>query len=188
MADFGADEASSKSESPEQEDQGSEDRSLLHQRLAIRELIDTEVSYLHMLRLCASDIRSHLQQLPPGDLDILFSNIDDIIQVSSRFLRGLQETACREEEQAHLIGNLFLEFQEEFEQVYKVYCANYDQALLLVKAYQKEPELQKEIQGIIEAAIGLPSTPSCCRKFWRTHLQMPAPTLPFREPPLPSRM
>ena len=46
-----------------------------------------------------------------------------------------------------------MEFQEEFEQVYKVYCANYDQALLLVKAYQKEPELQKEIQGIIEAAM-----------------------------------
>ncbi|XP_052011686.1 rho guanine nucleotide exchange factor 37 isoform X1 [Apodemus sylvaticus] len=153
MADFGADEASSKSESPEQEGQGSEDRSLLHQRLAIRELIDTEVSYLHMLRLCASDIRSHLQQLPPGDLDILFSNIDDIIQVSSRFLHGLQETACKEEDQVLLIGNLFLEFQDEFERVYKVYCASYDQALLLVKAYQKEPELQKEIQGVIEAAV-----------------------------------
>lgn len=153
MADFETDEASSKSESPEQEGQGSEDKSLLHQRLAIRELIDTEVSYLHTLRLCTSDIRSHLQQLPPGDLDILFSNIDDIIQVSSRFLHGLQETASKEEKQAHLIGNLFLEFQEELEQVYKVYCANYDQALLLVKAYQKEPELQKDIQGIIEAAV-----------------------------------
>ncbi|XP_034373519.1 rho guanine nucleotide exchange factor 37 [Arvicanthis niloticus] len=153
MADLGADEASSRSESPEQDGQGSEDRSLLQQRLAIRELIDTEVSYLHTLRLCASDIRSNLQQLPPGDLDILFSNIDDIIQVSSRFLQGLQETACQEGEQAHLIGNLFLEFQEEFEQVYKVYCVNYDQALLLVKAYQKEPELQKEIQGIIAAAV-----------------------------------
>lgn len=153
MADFGADEASSKSEGPDQEGQGSENRSLLHQRLAIRELIDTEVSYLHTLRLCGSDIRSHLQQLPPEDLDILFSNIDDIIPVSSRFLHGLQETACKEEEQARLIGDLFLEFQEEFERVYKVYCANYDQALLLVKAYQKEPELQKEIQGVIEAAV-----------------------------------
>ncbi|XP_052011687.1 rho guanine nucleotide exchange factor 37 isoform X2 [Apodemus sylvaticus] len=50
-------------------------------------------------------------------------------------------------------GNLFLEFQDEFERVYKVYCASYDQALLLVKAYQKEPELQKEIQGVIEAAV-----------------------------------
>lgn len=188
MADAGADELSSRSENPEPEGRSSEDRSLLHQRLAIRELIDTEVSYLHTLRLCASDIRSRLHQLPPGDLEVLFSNIDDIIQVSSRFLHGLQETACREEEQANLIGNLFLEFQEEFEHIYKVYCANYDQALLLVKAYRKEPELQKAIQGIIEAAVGLPSTPSCCRKSWRIHPRMPVPTLSFRELPLPSRM
>ncbi|XP_052598231.1 LOW QUALITY PROTEIN: rho guanine nucleotide exchange factor 37 [Peromyscus californicus insignis] len=153
MADSEADEPSSRSESPEPEGRSSEDRTLLHQRLAMRELIDTEFSYLHMLRLCASDIRSHLRQLPPGDLDVLFSNIDDIIQVSSRFLQGLQETACKEEEQAYLIGNLFLAFQEEFEQVYKVYCANYDQALLLVKAYREEPEVQKMIQSIIEAAV-----------------------------------
>jgi hypothetical protein len=52
-----------------------------------------------------------------------------------------------------LSGNLFLEFQEEFEQVYKFYCANYDQALLLVKAYREEPELQQEIQGVIEAVV-----------------------------------
>ncbi|XP_051019357.1 rho guanine nucleotide exchange factor 37 [Acomys russatus] len=154
MADFGADEtSSSRSESPEQETLDSEDRSLLHQRLAIKELIDTESSYLHMLRLCISDIRGQLHQLPPGDLDVLFSNIEDIIPVSYRFLQRLQETAGKEEEQAFLIGNLFLEFQEEFEQVYKVYCANYDQALLLLKAYRKEPELQKEIQDIIEAAV-----------------------------------
>ncbi|XP_017654815.1 rho guanine nucleotide exchange factor 37 isoform X2 [Nannospalax galili] len=153
MADPGADEPSSRSGSTDQAGQGSKDRLLLHQRLAIRELIDTEVSYLHMLQLCALDIRSHLQQLPQEDLDVLFSNMDDIIQVSSRFLHGLQEMASMEEEQAHLIGNLFLEFQEEFERVYKVYCANYDQALLLVKAYRKEPELQQEIQGIIEAAV-----------------------------------
>lgn len=63
MADVGEDELSSRSESPEPGDRSSEDRSLLHQKLAIRELIDTEVSYLHTLRLCASDIRSHLHQV-----------------------------------------------------------------------------------------------------------------------------
>lgn len=68
MADAGADELSSRSESPEpegrsSEGRSSEDRSLLHQRLAIRELIDTEVSYLHTLRLCASDIRNRLHQV-----------------------------------------------------------------------------------------------------------------------------
>lgn len=77
---------------------------MLHQRLAIRELMDTEVSYVHMLRLCALDIRSRLQQLPQGDLDILFSNINDIIKVNSKLLADLQETASREEEQVHLIG------------------------------------------------------------------------------------
>ena len=46
-----------------------------------------------------------------------------------------------------------MEFQEELEQVYKVYCASYEQALLLVETFRKEPELQREIQGIIEAVL-----------------------------------
>ncbi|XP_011924132.1 PREDICTED: rho guanine nucleotide exchange factor 37 isoform X3 [Cercocebus atys] len=153
MAKHGADEPSCRSGSLDGEGRASEDRSLLRQRLAVQELIDTEVSYLHMLQLCASDIRSRLQQLPQGDLDVLFSNIDDIIKVNSRFLHDLQETASKKEEQVQLVGNLFLEFQEELEQVYKVYCASYDQALLLVDTYRKEPELQRHIQGIIEAVV-----------------------------------
>ncbi|XP_039692450.1 rho guanine nucleotide exchange factor 37 isoform X2 [Pteropus medius] len=153
MADCEADEPSSRTGSPDQESQVSEDRWSLHQRLAVRELIDTEVSYLHLLRLCALDIRSRLQQLPQGDLDVLFSNIDDIIKVNSKFLQDLQETDSKEEEQVQLIGNLFLEFQEELERVYKFYCANYDQALLLVESYRREPELQREIQGIIESVM-----------------------------------
>ncbi|XP_023393077.1 rho guanine nucleotide exchange factor 37 isoform X2 [Pteropus vampyrus] len=153
MADCEADEPSSRTGSPDQESQVSEDRWSLHQRLAVRELIDTEVSYLHLLRLCALDIRSRLQQLPQGDLDVLFSNIDDIIKVNSKFLQDLQETDSKEEEQVQLIGNLFLEFQEELERVYKFYCANYDQALVLVESYRREPELQREIQGIIESVM-----------------------------------
>ncbi|KAM9729947.1 rho guanine nucleotide exchange factor 37 isoform 3-T3 [Dama dama] len=153
MTNHGDDALSSRTGAPDGDDRLSEDRSLLQQRLAVRELIDTEVSYLHVLQLCASDIRSRLQQLPQGDLDVLFSNIDDIIKVNRRLLHDLQETASREEEQVQLIGNAFLEFQEELEQVYKVYCASYEQALLLVETYQKEPELQREIQGIIEAVL-----------------------------------
>ncbi|KAM9106083.1 rho guanine nucleotide exchange factor 37 isoform 3-T3 [Megaptera novaeangliae] len=153
MTDHGADELSSRTGSPDGEGRVPEERSLLHQSLAVRELIDTEVSYLHVLQLCASDIRSHLQQLPQGDLDVLFSNIDDIIKVNSKLLHDLQETAAREEEQVQLIGNLFLEFQEELEQVYKVYCASYEQALLLVETYRKEPQLQGEIQDTIEAVL-----------------------------------
>ncbi|XP_006893812.1 PREDICTED: rho guanine nucleotide exchange factor 37 [Elephantulus edwardii] len=153
MADGDPDEPSSRTGSPDVAGQASEDKLLLHRRLAIQELVDTEVSYLNLLRLCASDIRGRLQQLPQIDLEVLFSNIDDIIQVNSRFLHGLQEMVSTEEEQVLLIGNLFLKFQEELESVYKIYCANYDQALLLIESYRKEPELQREIQGIIEAVV-----------------------------------
>lgn len=64
MADHGADEPPSGTGSPAGESGVSEDRWSLHQRLAIRELVDTEASYVHMLQLCASDIRSRLQQVP----------------------------------------------------------------------------------------------------------------------------
>ncbi|XP_076993501.1 rho guanine nucleotide exchange factor 37 [Tamandua tetradactyla] len=153
MADGGADEPTSRTGSPDRERPVSQNKQSLHQRLAVRELVDTEGSYVHTLQLCASDIRSRLQQLPQEDLDILFSNIDDIIKVNSRFLHDLQETDSREEEQVYLIGNLFLEYQEELERVYKVYCASYNQALSLLEMHRKEPELQKEIQGIIKAVV-----------------------------------
>lgn len=63
MAEHGTDEPSSRTGSPNGEGRASGDRLSLHQRLAVRELIDTELSYLHLLRLCASDIRSRLQQV-----------------------------------------------------------------------------------------------------------------------------
>uniref|UniRef100_A0A8D1I6X1 Rho guanine nucleotide exchange factor 37 n=1 Tax=Sus scrofa TaxID=9823 RepID=A0A8D1I6X1_PIG len=153
MAEPADDELSSRTGSPDGEGLVSEDRSLLHQRLAVRELVDTEASYLHVLQLCASDIRGRLQQLPQEDLDVLFSNIDDVIKVNSRLLRDLQDAASRGEEQVRLVGDVFLEFQEELEQVYKVYCASYEQALLLVENYQKDPELQRGIQRTIEAVL-----------------------------------
>lgn len=64
MTSHGDDALSSRTGAPDGDDRLSEDRSLLQQRLAFRELLDTEVSYLHVLQLCASDIRSRLQQVP----------------------------------------------------------------------------------------------------------------------------
>ncbi|XP_032951507.1 rho guanine nucleotide exchange factor 37 isoform X2 [Rhinolophus ferrumequinum] len=151
MASRGADEP--RTGSPDGESRVSEDKWTLHQRLAVQELIHSEVSYVNTLQLCALAIRSRLQQLPQGDLDVLFSNIDDIIKVNSKLLQDLQETDSKEEEQVQLIGNLFLESQEELERVYKVYCVTYDHALQLVESYRKDPELQREIQDIIASVV-----------------------------------
>uniref|UniRef100_A0A8C5U3R6 DH domain-containing protein n=1 Tax=Malurus cyaneus samueli TaxID=2593467 RepID=A0A8C5U3R6_9PASS len=77
------------------------DKMELSQRLAVEELITTEASYVHNLQLCVSDIRAHLQkkQLPELDLEGLFSNTDDILHMSQRFLKGLEDTAGRGQEQ-----------------------------------------------------------------------------------------
>ncbi|XP_051834645.1 rho guanine nucleotide exchange factor 37 isoform X2 [Antechinus flavipes] len=157
MAGYQEGESPSPGENSEDESQGDEaikilEKMKLNQRLAAKELISTEARYVHNLQLCASDIRSQLHELPDGDLDVIFSNINDVIKVNSRFLKGLEE-AESEDEQLNLLGNLFLEFQEEMESAYKVYCASYDQALILVESYKKVPKLQKAIQDVITALV-----------------------------------
>ncbi|KAM7101173.1 rho guanine nucleotide exchange factor 37 isoform 2-T2 [Ciconia maguari] len=131
------------------------DRMELSQRLAVEELITTEASYVHNIQLCVSDIRAHLQkkQLPDLDLEGLFSNTDDILHISRRFLKGLEATATQEHEQLLCISALFQEFKEEMETVYKIYCASYDHALLLVESYRKDPRLQEEILETLNATV-----------------------------------
>ncbi|KFZ58101.1 Rho guanine nucleotide exchange factor 37, partial [Podiceps cristatus] len=131
------------------------ERMELSQRLAVEELITTEASYVHNIQLCVSDIRAHLQkkQLPDLDLEGLFSNTDDILHVSRRFLKGLEATATQEHEQLLCISTLFQEFKEEMETVYKIYCASYEHALLLVESYRKDPRLQEEILETLHATV-----------------------------------
>nr|XP_009934097.1 PREDICTED: rho guanine nucleotide exchange factor 37 [Opisthocomus hoazin] len=131
------------------------ERMELSQRLAVEELITTEASYVHNIQLCVSDIRAHLQKkkLPDLDLEGLFSNTDDILHVSKRFLKRLEATATQEREQLLCISALFQEFKEEMETVYKIYCASYEHALLLVESYRKDPRLQEEILETLNAAV-----------------------------------
>lgn len=39
------------------------------------------------------------------------------------------------------------------ETVYKVYCASYEHALLLVESYRKDPRLQEEILETLNATV-----------------------------------
>ncbi|XP_048347330.1 rho guanine nucleotide exchange factor 37 isoform X1 [Sphaerodactylus townsendi] len=126
-----------------------------NQRMAVEELISTETSYVHNLHLCISDIRDHLQkkQLPEIDLEGLFSNIDDVLSVSRRLMTGLEALANQKHEQLFHISSLFQDLKEEMENVYKGYCGNYDQALLLLDIYRKDPRLQKEILDTLHHTV-----------------------------------
>ncbi|KAG8128735.1 hypothetical protein E2320_015536 [Naja naja] len=127
----------------------------LNHQMAMDELITSEANYVHNLQLCIFDIRHHLQkkQLPEIDLEGLFSNIDDILQVSKRLLKGLEASVNQGQEQLFHISTLFQELKAEMENVYKIYCGDYDQALLLLDIYSKEPRLQKEIMETLTTTV-----------------------------------
>ncbi|XP_063148503.1 rho guanine nucleotide exchange factor 37 isoform X2 [Candoia aspera] len=123
------------------------DKGGLNHQMAVDELITTEANYVHNLQLSISDIRDHLQkkQLPEIDLEGLFSNIDDVLHLSKHLLKGLEASVNQEHEQLFHISTLFQELKAEMENVYKIYCGDYGQVLLLLDMYSKEPRLQKEI-------------------------------------------
>ncbi|XP_053155604.1 rho guanine nucleotide exchange factor 37 isoform X2 [Hemicordylus capensis] len=131
------------------------DKAEQNQRLAVDELINTEIGYVHNLQLCISDIHSHLQkkQLLELDLEGLFSGIDDVLAISRRILKGLEATRNQGHQQLFNISTLFQELKEEMENVYKLYCANYEQALLLLEIYRKDPKLQKEILDTLTTTV-----------------------------------
>lgn len=52
-----------------------------------------------------------------------------------------------------IVGTLFQELKAEMENVYKIYCGDYDQALLLLDIYSKEPRLQKEIMETLTTTV-----------------------------------
>ncbi|XP_054833716.1 rho guanine nucleotide exchange factor 37 [Eublepharis macularius] len=160
MANDSTEEEGLAKESPETEHHIYEDvkwfnKAEQNQRMAVEELISTETGYVHNLQLCISDIHDHLQkkQLPEIDLEGLFSNIEDVLRVSRHFLTGLETVANLEHEQLFHISTLFQELKEEMENVYKVYCANYDQALILLEIYRKEPRLQKELLDTLQVTV-----------------------------------
>lgn len=89
----------------------------------------------------------------PGSLTLELECSAVSLTASLSQARDIQTCLCELLVSFSLSGNLFLEFQEELERVYKFYCANYDQALLLLESYRREPELQREIQGVIESVM-----------------------------------
>ncbi|XP_070595545.1 rho guanine nucleotide exchange factor 37 [Erythrolamprus reginae] len=133
----------------------SSDKPELNHQMALDELITTEANYVHNLQLCIFDIRDHLQkkQLLEIDLEGLFSNIDDVLQVSKRLLKGFEASLNQGQEQLFHISTLFQELKAEMENVYKIYCGDYDQALLLLDIYSKEPRLQKEIMDTLTTTV-----------------------------------
>ena len=73
----------------------------------------------------------------------LFGNLSDIIDISSKFLENLTEDPEN-------IGKNFCNHSESMKKVYTDYCINHDKAEQLLEKYEATPDVQKMLQKSVE--------------------------------------
>ncbi|XP_030610709.1 dynamin-binding protein isoform X4 [Archocentrus centrarchus] len=129
---------------------GSEDpeiRMLEKRSKVIEELLQTEKDYIKDLQMCVEEIIEPLQKKAKNvDFDGLFGNINSVIDLSQRMFDSLKETDS--------IGKVFLDFKEELEEVYKLYCQNHDDAISLLETYEKDENIQRNVLECLERLRG----------------------------------
>ncbi|XP_053269164.1 dynamin-binding protein isoform X2 [Pleuronectes platessa] len=110
----------------------------------IEELLQTEKDYIKDLQMCVKEIIEPLQkkQLKNVDFDELFGNISSVIDLSERLSEALHETDS--------IGDVFLDFKAELEEVYKIYCQNHDDAISLLECYEKDENVHRHVLECLE--------------------------------------
>uniref|UniRef100_A0A8I5NEF2 Phosphatidylinositol 3,4,5-trisphosphate-dependent Rac exchanger 1 protein n=1 Tax=Papio anubis TaxID=9555 RepID=A0A8I5NEF2_PAPAN len=83
----------------------------------------------------------HAVLWPVFSSQILFSNIEDILEVHKDFLAALEYCLHPEPQSQHELGNVFLKFKDKF-CVYEEYCSNHEKALRLLVELNKIPTVR----------------------------------------------
>ncbi|KAJ1076406.1 hypothetical protein K5549_002446 [Capra hircus] len=96
-------------------------------------------AFLHRIRQNAAD--SVEKGLTEENVKILFSNIEDILEVHKDFLEALEFCLHPEPQSQHELGNVFLKFKDKF-CVYEEYCSNHEKALRLLVELNKIPAVR----------------------------------------------
>ncbi|XP_072162827.1 uncharacterized protein [Diadema setosum] len=139
----------------------------------VKELLKTEVDYVRDIKLCQEGFMTVLQEnqveisallvaqaeeemertgekkAAKGlELDVLFGNMEQVIQVAESFMNHLEETTEKPVED-QLIGKVFMDNSKNLHEAYAQYCRNHDDASALLEKYEENPEVQEYInQGL----------------------------------------
>uniref|UniRef100_A0A8C0KU15 Phosphatidylinositol 3,4,5-trisphosphate-dependent Rac exchanger 1 protein n=1 Tax=Canis lupus dingo TaxID=286419 RepID=A0A8C0KU15_CANLU len=116
----------------------------------LNEILGTERDYVGTLRFLQSAFLHRIRQnvadsvekgLTEENVKILFSNIEDILEVHKDFLAALEYCLHPEPQSQHELGNVFLRFKDKF-CVYEEYCSNHEKALRLLVELNKIPTVR----------------------------------------------
>jgi len=117
------------------------------------ELVITEREYCRDLKLMWQAFNLECPELLNRkgiEVQDLFGNIADVIDISEGFLDTLQlEVKSKADPGSQMVGCCFLQHAETMKSVYTQYCLNHDKAEQLMEKYESLPEVQRVlIQGI----------------------------------------
>ncbi|KAM4706634.1 rho guanine nucleotide exchange factor 38 [Discoglossus pictus] len=145
--------ASSVPTSPTQDTEELRKRKMDKRLKIIGELIQTERDYLNDLELCIREVVQPLRKHHSErfDVDVLFSNIESVCQISAKLVSLLEEATTEVDPDQQVIGDLFLEIKGPLEDVYKIYCYHHDEAHTVLESYEKDEELKQYLRHCIQA-------------------------------------
>uniref|UniRef100_A0A672IZW8 Phosphatidylinositol 3,4,5-trisphosphate-dependent Rac exchanger 1 protein n=1 Tax=Salarias fasciatus TaxID=181472 RepID=A0A672IZW8_SALFA len=103
----------------------------------VRTLFFLQSAFLHRIRQTADD----QQCLSPEHVKILFSNIEDILELHKEVLSAVEASLQPEPQPQHALGHVFLQFVKSFS-VYGEYCSNHEKALRLLMELNKIPNIR----------------------------------------------
>lgn len=103
----------------------------------VRTLLFLQSAFLHRIRQTSDD----QQCLSPEHVKILFSNIEDILELHKEVLSAVETSLQPEPSPQHALGHVFLQFRESFS-VYGEYCSNHEKALRLLMELNKIPNIR----------------------------------------------
>ncbi|KAK6471881.1 phosphatidylinositol 3,4,5-trisphosphate-dependent Rac exchanger 1 protein-like [Huso huso] len=124
------------------------DRQLRLRLCVLNEILNTERDYVGTMLFLQSAFLCRIRQTPADqqciseeNVKILFSNIEDILEVHKEFLASLESCLQPEPHPQHTLGHVFLQFKDRF-CVYEEYCSNHEKALRLLMELNKMPAVR----------------------------------------------
>uniref|UniRef100_A0A8C6UY05 Phosphatidylinositol-3,4,5-trisphosphate-dependent Rac exchange factor 1 n=1 Tax=Neogobius melanostomus TaxID=47308 RepID=A0A8C6UY05_9GOBI len=112
----------------------------------LNEIVNTERDYVRTLLFLQSAFLQRIRQTPddqqclaPEHVKILFSNIEDILELHKEVLSVVEACLQPEPHPHHALGHVFLQFSFS---VYGEYCSNHEKALRLLMELNKDPHIR----------------------------------------------
>uniref|UniRef100_G3NLA9 Phosphatidylinositol 3,4,5-trisphosphate-dependent Rac exchanger 1 protein n=1 Tax=Gasterosteus aculeatus aculeatus TaxID=481459 RepID=G3NLA9_GASAC len=114
----------------------------------LNEILNTERDYVRTLLFLQSAFLQRIRQtaedqqcLSPEHVKILFSNIEDILELHKEVLSAVEASLQPDPHPQHALGHVFLQFKRSFS-VYGEYCSNHEKALRLLVELNKIPNIR----------------------------------------------